>query len=163
MLKDVLPWIAIGISLVSPLIATFNFFNDRAILQATSTYEEGWEGFTARIRIDIVNKGRRLIILHSWGGAATKGWFVRRIDGIKWVTHEFGSGEGHTLTEQKPYPFVLGASDLEFELSDGTEFAIDDIWIIDTVGPRHNIKGVREDIAKLRKWAAKQAPSRMVA
>ncbi|MFS2138540.1 hypothetical protein [Duganella sp. Dugasp56] len=159
MLKDALPWIAIGISLISPVIAAFNFFNDRAALQATSTYEEGWEGFTACIRINIVNKGRRLIILHSWGGAATNGRFIRRIDGNKWMTMQLAGSEGHALTELKPYPpLVLEASDLEFELADGTDFMMDDIWIIDTVGRRHSIKGIREDVAKLRKWAEKQSP-----
>jgi hypothetical protein len=161
MLKDALPWIAIGISLISPVIAAFNFFNDRSALQATSTYEEGWQGFTACIRINIVNKGRRLIILHSWGGAATKGRFIRRIDGIKWMTKQLAGSEGHTLTELKPYPpLVLEASDLECELTDEIGFVMDDIWIIDSVSRRHNIKDIRENVAKLRKWAAKQHPSR---
>ncbi|UTY57010.1 hypothetical protein [Massilia sp. erpn] len=156
------PWIATGVSVLSLLVASINFFRDRAVLQVTSSYEPGWNEFTARIRITAVNKGRRPIILHSWGGAATKGRFIRRIDGIKWMTQQFVDSEGHTLTEQKPYHHVIEAADLEFDLQDGTDFMIDDVWIIDTVGRRHNIKGIRENVAKLRAWAAKQHPSRFV-
>lgn len=162
MLKDALPWIAIAISLVSPAIAAFNFFNDRAVLQVTSIYEQDWQAFAASIRINIVNKGRRVIILHSWAGAATTGRFFRRIDGIKWVTWQLAGNEGHALTEHKPYPLTLEADDLEFELEDGTKFMMDEVWIIDTLGSRHKIKGIRENVAKLRIWAAKQHPSRVL-
>jgi uracil DNA glycosylase len=156
------PWIATGISVLSLLVASLNFFRDRAALKATSIYEQGWNEFTASIRINIVNKGRRPIILHSWGGAATKGRFIRRIDGIKWMTQQLTNSEGHTLTEQKPYEHELQASDLEFDLQDNAGFMIDDVWIVDTVGRRHNIKDIRKNVAQLRAWAAKQHPSRFV-
>jgi hypothetical protein len=161
MFKDALPWIAILISLVALFVSILNYRRDRAILQATSTYVEDWEGFNARLRVDIVNKGRRPIIISSWVGAATKRKFFRRTSGNNWVSHCFVSHtEGITLSERQTHSFQLEASELDFELQNGVEVTYDDMWIVDTLTDRHRIKGIRKDLESLKKWGAKQkAPS----
>ncbi|MQA39632.1 hypothetical protein [Rugamonas aquatica] len=157
--KDVVPWIAILLSIAAFWISILNYRRDRAILQATSTYVEDWEGFNACLRVDIVNKGRRPIIISTWVGAATERKFFRRTAGSNWVGHCFvNHKEGITLTERQTHSFQLEPSELDFELQNGVEVIYDDMWITDTLNHKHKIKGIREDLASLKKWAAKQSP-----
>lgn len=158
---DVLPWVAILISSVALYLSVLNYRRDRAILQATSSFIEHWEGFNACLHVEIVNKGRRPIILSTWVGAATQRKLFRRSAGSNWVGHYFNNNmEGLTLSERQAHSFQLEASDLDFQLQNGEDVTYDDMWIVDTLGHRHRIKDIRKNIAALQRWAAKNPQSK---
>ena len=153
-----LPWIAIATSLLSLSVACVNSYRDRAVLKVTSTYSEDWEGFHACVRINIVNTGRRPIILSRWVGAETKRGRLGRRSVSNWMGTYFDPKDALTLGEHQPHTFQLESDEILDMLPDGEVVVFDDMWIMDTVGRRHKIKGIRENIASLRQWTTKQSP-----
>ena len=154
MTSDIMPWIAIITSGSALGVSLLNYRRDRAVLQAKSSCIESLDDGLAWISIDIVNRGRRPIKLDSWAGAATQGMF-RRIDGMKSTTSKFIKADVVDLSENETHNLRLELMQLESTLFDGETFRFDEIWIEDTVGRKHRIKGIRESIVSLRQWGEK--------
>ena len=102
--------------------------------------------------VKIVNAGRRPIILSTWVGAESKQdrWGRRKI--VAAVGSYLGATDGLTLGERQGHRITLDAEELISSQGDGEIIEIDDIWIEDTLGHKHEIKNVRENIAKLGNW-----------
>lgn len=156
-LKDIAPWVAIAFSIAALTLSILNYRRDRADVQATSTFSLDWEGFHACLLIKIVNAGRRPIILTTWSGAETRQRRFRRREVVTWSGTYFDAKAGLTLTEGQSHTFKLEADELVDILPNDVAVVIDEIWIDDTLGRRHKVKDVRENIAQL--WAWKKNPA----
>jgi hypothetical protein len=135
------PWIAIVISVGSLLVSGFNYFRDRAVLKATSRFIEPPED-NPYVYVRIVNKGRRPIILRMWGGTDGKEWSGRFFDKAK---------EGLRLAEHEMHDFTIDRDGL-YNPTPDADIVYSDLWVEDTLGRRHKIKGAKANVAKL--WAS---------
>jgi hypothetical protein len=151
-IKDIAPWVAIVFSSLALYVSILNYRRDRAILVATSHFYQAHEHSPASLSIKIVNAGRRPIILSTWVGAESKQgrWGRRKV--VAAVGSFFDSTHGLTLGERQRHRFTLEAEELISSVGDGEIIEIDDIWIEDTLGHKHKVKDVRENIAKLNNW-----------
>ena len=162
MIKDIAPWVAIVLSIAALVLSILNYRRDRATLQVTSTYSEGWQAYDAGIHISIVNTGRRPIILDTLVYVE----YGRRRFGLRTIANSLGRFFDHenglTLTERQKHKIWLSAPELNLNCEDEILEA-DDLWVTDTLHHRHKIKDIRKNVAKLRAWQAKQLPSRIMA
>jgi hypothetical protein len=150
--KDLAPWVALIVSTAALWLSALNYQRDRAVLKATSHFYQSWQGFDASMGIKIVNAGRRPIIISTWVGAETKRSRFGRRRTLQTYGSYFDSKEGVTLKEGEAFPLTIEADELVAMPGDGEIIIFDDIWILDTLGRRHQIKNVRENVAKLWKW-----------
>lgn len=154
-IKDIAPWVAIFLSIAAFTLSFLNYWRDRASLQVTSTYFEGGPQSDAGISIDVVNKGRRPIILESLvyvklGRNKLEGQTV-----VKSFEAHLNSDGGITLTERQKHRKWLSAPELGVCFENDDVLEADDFWITDTLHHRYPIKGIRKQIVQLRAWAAK--------
>ena len=126
---------------------------------ATASFTLDWDGFSAGVRVNIVNAGRRPIILREWVGAETKLGRFKRREIVEWAIEYFEEGKGITLTEGQTHSFRLELSDLVKTLPNDVVVVMDDIWIQDTLGRRHNIKKSRDSVDCF--WAWRNTTSKM--
>ncbi|UTY57697.1 hypothetical protein [Massilia sp. erpn] len=153
--KDLVPWIAIVLSIAAFWISILNYRRDRAKVHATSSYSEDWERFHASIYIDIVNAGRRPIILDTLVYAESKRGRlgIRRL--ANWIGVYFDYETGLALAERQRYRVRLKMDDL-YQNSEDDMLEADDMWITDTLLHRHKIRDIKENIAKLKAWDRSQ-------
>jgi hypothetical protein len=156
-IKDIAPWVAISFSIAALTLSILNYRRDRADVQATSTFSLDWEGIHACLLVKIVNAGRRPIIFTTWSGAETRQRRFRGREVLSCSGTYFDAKVGVTLNEGQTHTFKLEADDLVDILPNDEAVVIDEIWIDDTLGRRHKVKDVRENIALL--WAWKKNPS----
>lgn len=150
--KDLAPWVAMVFSIAALALSALNYRRDRAILKATSSFTLDWEGFNAGVRVNLVNAGRRPIILRAWVGAKTKrGRFGRR-EVVEWSSEHFEGYEGITLSEGQSHTFRLELTDLVRTLQNDSIVVVDEIWIQDTLDRHHKIKNSRQNIASFWAW-----------
>jgi hypothetical protein len=149
-------WLALGISVISLVVSIFNSQRDRARLRLTSRYFQGWEGFTADIKIEMVNAGRRPIILSMLRKEATKRNRLGLRSNENWSGEYLDHPKGLTLEERESHSIELEFDDLFFQTGNDDVYFADDICVLDTLGNRHKIKGIRKNIAKLNAWKARQ-------
>lgn len=132
------PWIATGISALALIVSSLNYVRDRAWLQATCKFVQPPES-NPYVYVHIVNKGRRPIILRMWGGT----------DGKEWSGSFFGNEkEGLRLAEHEMHDFTIDREGL-FNPTPYTDIVYADLWVEDTLGRRHKIKGAKASLAKL--------------
>ncbi|TFW17555.1 hypothetical protein [Duganella callida] len=155
--KDVAPWVAMGLSIAALWISILNYRRDKADLRAWSEYSLDWEGFHACLRVNIVNAGRRPIILSSWAGGELKTGRLRHKKLVNWYGTFFEPKNSLTLTERQTYSFQLEADEIIDVLPDGDVIEFHDLWIKDTLGHRYMVKDARKNLEKLRQWKAKQS------
>jgi hypothetical protein len=161
-LKDVVPWIAIVLSIAAFWMSILNYRRDRAQLKATSSYSADWEQFNASISIDIVNAGRRPIVLDTlvYAESARNRFGIRRL--ANWIGVYFDHEKGLTLVERQRHRVWLKMDDL-YKHTEDDMLEADDMWITDTLYQRHKIKDIKQNIAKLKAWDKSQrhpAPAR---
>lgn len=154
-LKDIAPWVAIAFSIAAFTLSVLNYRRDRASLQVTSTYFDGGPQSDAGISINVVNTGRRPIILESLVYVKLS----RNKLGRQTVVESFGahlnSDGGITLTERQKHRKWLSAPELGVCFENDDVLEADELWITDTLHQRYRIKGIREQIIQLRAWGAK--------
>jgi len=154
-IKDIAPWIAIILSIAAFTVSVLNYRRDRANLRVTSTYFEGGPQSDAGISIDVVNKGRRPIILESLVYVK----LGRNKLGGQTVVESFGahlnSDGGIALTERQKHRKWLSAPELGVCFENDDVLEADEFRITDTLHHRYRIKGIRKQIAQLRAWAEK--------
>lgn len=148
-------WLALAISTLSLIVSGLNALRDRAKLRIKSRYFEGWEGMSAEITIDMVNAGRRPTILSTLQSESTRRSRFGRSSISNWSGRYLAHPSGLTLTEHQSYRHTLDVDDLLFEVADITYIA-DDMCVMDTLGNRHEIKNIRENIRKLLEWHERQ-------
>lgn len=154
-IKDIAPWVAIALSIAAFTLSVLNYWRDRASLLVTSTYFEAGPQSDAGISINIVNTGRSPIILESLV-------YVKlgrsKLGGLT-ILDSFGAllnlDTGITLTERQKYRKWLSAPELGVYFENDEVLEADELWITDTLHHRYRIKGIREQIVRLRAWAAK--------
>jgi hypothetical protein len=161
--KDVAPWVAMVFSIAALALSFFNYRRDRAIVKATSSFTLDWEGFNGGVRVNIVNAGRRPIILREWVGAETKPSRFGGREIVEWASEYFEEGKGIVLTEGQTHSFRLDLSDLVKTLPNDVVVVMDDVWINDTLGRRHNIKKSRDNVDCFWAWRNNKSKMRFTA
>jgi hypothetical protein len=140
---DVKANLALGISLLSPLLSFLFGVRDRAVLRATCRYIEAWNDGEAYINVHIVNQGRRPIILRMWSGVES--------GGKNWVGTYLGDHKaGLRLGEHEIYEFNLRRDDL-YAMTPDEDVVFADLWVEDTIGRRHKVGNAKASIAKLNR------------
>lgn len=149
--------IALGTSVLSLFVSIYNSGRDSARLRVTSRFVAAWQSFDAIIYVDIVNTGRRTMILDAHVSAAT----IRNRFGLRktvnWSGVYFEYRKGLALAERETHTIEIRVPDLIHDSGEDM-FECDDMWIEDTLGHRHKIKQIRPNIAKLKAWAESQNP-----
>jgi len=139
------PWwvtaLALVVALISLAFSIYNIMRDRGRLRATSNFFPPDEYGDGGVRIVVVNHGRRTVIL-PWlyfddleGGALGS-----RIEGGK-PDLRLGEHERHEL--------VLHRSDL-YQHTPMEDIDAVTMWFEDTLGRKHKIKGIEENIRLLK-------------
>jgi hypothetical protein len=143
---NVVSTIAMVISMVISLgsfgVAAYNSFRDRPRLKVTSTFYDGSHGEPLHIRVEVVNKGRRPVILRLLGGDGS---------GDNWSgTHMEHEKGGLRLGEHEHHSFTIEKKDaVLFDPDDGPEQPFKRMWIQDSIGNRYSIPKSGEYIGKL--------------
>lgn len=142
--EDVKGWtgiIAIAVSAASFWLSMANYRRDRPKLLVSNKFSPGWEGFDPVVEVSIVTAGRRRVILRGLGlqGNREK-WAMGYMD------HTSG---GRRLGEHERMDLTLRSEDL-IEQGPEAEFEIVDLWVEDTLGVRHKVRGARANLAQLR-------------
>jgi hypothetical protein len=134
--------IALVVSFGSFGVAAFNSFRDRPRLKVTSNFYDVSEfGSPRRIQVEVVNRGRRPVILRLLGGYTKGGdWSGTFFDYKK---------GGLRLGEHERHEFTIVQEDAVHSGPEGPEETFDRMWIEDTLGNRHPIPKSGEYIAKL--------------
>ena len=133
------PWLATGISALALIVSSLNYFRDRAWLKATCKFVQPPDE-NPYVYVRIVNKGRRPIILRMWGGS----------DGTEWSGSFFGNEkEGLRLAEHEMHEFTIDREGL-YNPTPEADIVYSDLWLEDTLGRRHKIKGAKGNVARLR-------------
>jgi hypothetical protein len=133
--------IALVVALTSLGFSIYNIMRDRGRVRVVSHFFEPSEYGHGHIAIEIVNAGRRTVILT----------FLYFDDGTGHsVGNQFEGGKPHLrLGEHEPHRVVLHQEDLDQETPDDTVKA-KTIWFEDTLGRRYKIKGIEKQIQQLR-------------
>lgn len=130
--SEVLSTLALVVSLVSFFISARSAFLDQPRLKISACYFEGSEYGAPRIVVTLVNRGRRPVILRSYGGSDANGkmWSGTYFDHDKGGLR-LGEHERHdlSLTKEDTMSFNPGGEDLIFET----------LWIEDSLGVRHKV------------------------
>lgn len=127
--------IALLVSVASVCFSVYFNFRDRAHLKTKSVYYDDPDEYGSPvIKFDVVNAGRRPIVLRMWGGTE---------EGDKWTGTMLGTdGAGLRLAEHEVFEKRLHAADLE-ELTPDSEVSFRDLWVEDSLGRRHSIKDAK--------------------
>lgn len=146
--SEVIPYIALVISILSFITSFYLGFRDRVRVHATCKfYPEHPEYNRAHLVVRIVNRGRRVAVLTIFGGnLADGGWQGENLGakerGLHLTEHEF--------FERKFYP-----EDIVAVAPDGeSEFV--ELWFEDSVGKRHKVINSRKGIMQLKEAELKK-------
>jgi hypothetical protein len=134
-----------GSLLVAAAGFVVNTFRDRPRLKVSSNLWHDDNGDPYKIAVDVVNKGRRPVILKMIGGYDRQGrWSGTYLD------HDKG---GIRLGEHEHKQFQLDKEKVVSMDEDGPDDPYDVMWIEDTLGNRHKIPNSREYIGRMYpKW-----------
>lgn len=149
--NSVIAWIALLVSTLSLVVSLLNYRRDAARLKATSYFLTSWGHDSVVIKIDIVNAGRRPIIVSMLSSEATTRTRFWRRKVLTYMNEFIEEEAGLTLTEGQVVSRRLDISDLYIQTGEDVYFT-DQIWVIDTLGKRHKIKRIRKNIGKLYEW-----------
>lgn len=139
---NIVSTIALAISFGSFGVAVYNSFRDRPRLKVTSTLYDGSHGEPVHIQVEVVNAGRRPLILRLLGGDGSgNSW------GGKHIEYEKG---GLRLGEHEHHAFTIEKKDaVLYDPDDGPEETFKRMWIQDSLGNRYPIPKSSEYIGKL--------------
>lgn len=154
--KDVVPWVALLLSVAALGVSILNYRRDRSKLQATSSYSQGWEQSDATIYVNIVNVGRRPIIIETLVYAESKRSRFGTRKTWNSVGKYFNHPDGLTLGESQHQRLQVRIEDL-FQNGVDDLIEVNDMWILDNQRRRHSIKGIRHNIARLRGWDKRES------
>jgi hypothetical protein len=132
--------LALVVSLVSLAFSIYNILRDKARLQVKCEFFEPSEYGKGHIQISIANAGRRPIILRLLGYEGADDW----------VGSFLGNNErGVRLGEHERHEVNIDSDDLE-QRRVVHDIIVTTIWIEDSLGRRHRIKGIEKQIQQLR-------------
>lgn len=133
--------LALLVALTSLGYSIYNITRDRGRVRVVSHFHEPSEYGQGHIAIEIVNAGRRAVILTYLYYDEGTGHSIGR---------QFEGGNPHLhLGEHEPHRVVVEQEDLKQETPDETIKA-KTIWFEDTLGRRYKIKGIEKQIQQLR-------------
>lgn len=140
--SEILSTVAIVLSLGSFAISARGAFLDRPRLKIKSTFYDG-SGFNENpsIYVEVVNAGRRPVILRTIGGYDKHGSF-----GGTLIDHEKG---GRRLGEHERYEYTVYQHDAVFIDVDGPDDPYERLAIEDSLGNRYVVPNSREHIPLL--------------
>jgi hypothetical protein len=127
--SDLLSWIAIVISLASPLLAGYVIFRDRARLKITSAFYAASEYGPARIQVVMINVGRRPVIVRMIGGSAGTDWNGEYIE---------SAHGGKRLGENERYEYTF-TRDEAVAFTPDEDFVYEKLWVEDSLGIRYPV------------------------
>lgn len=133
---------AITISVASLGVSGYVAFRDRARLKITSRFITASEYGPSRIIVEMVNVGRRPVILRLVGGTSGDRWGSQYLE---------SRTEGKRLGEHERHEHVFAKEDTVSFNPEGEDLFYEELWVEDSLGVRHFIPGSREHIKKL--WA----------
>lgn len=143
LVSRILSIIALVVAIGSLGVSAYVAFRDRARLKLISKFYEASEWGPSKIRVTVINQGRRVAILRLIGGSDSQGdW------GGYFVEHEKG---GRRLAEHERYEFDITKEDTVDFNRDGPELVYETLWVEDSLEVRHSVPNSRELIKKL--WA----------
>ncbi len=139
---EIVSTIALVVSLGSFGVSAFNAFRDRPRLKVKSTFYDASEwNDEPYIRVEVVNRGRRPVILRMIGGYHSDGG-----GGGESIEHENG---GLRLGEHERHDFTIDKEKAVLQGPDGPDHPYERMWIEDTLGNRHAIPNSRAYLKKL--------------
>lgn len=141
--SDLIALIALGVSVLSLMISGLSYLRDRTRIITSSTFYDRYEDFNEPyIRIRVVNHGRRVAVLRMVGGTVERGkWSATYLKNNK--------QDGLTLSENQFYEKEFYRHDLYHTAPDSEIVPFQELWVEDSIGKRHEIRGSKSNIKKL--------------
>lgn len=151
--SDAIALLALLVSVFSLLVSGFTAYVDRPRLKVTATVIEASEWGPARIRVVLINKGRRPVIVTMYGGVGEAG---------KWSGYLFSEAKGGIrLAEHERHEFDWTRDDLRGFAPAGPDdmddFEFRSLWVEDSLGQRHQVPGSDKLIDRVLYGAAARA------